>query len=299
MPDWAGRKRPHQVSRLPGAPEQHPQPCPTQQPSCSRRPHHPGAYVVNAHAGVVQKAVALAVAPAVPAMADDGHAGILQGAVMLTHGVLPIFHDPPQLSHKRGMRGRIGKRRRNKTTSTIMTMTTRVPIPIYMEVSSLDTAGGAGVFKPATHPSPRQPAEPRGTDQRNPHWACPPHAGPHLCRRRDQQASPSPAPAPGGASGRIRPGLGAQVMVQPLTSAAVRTLALPRSGSGDVQAFVGPAGDAGDDLEVLVDGQLAGAPSTKQPDPRSRYPTSDLDCQGTVSGTIREPVGQPARGRRR
>jgi hypothetical protein len=35
-----------------------------------------------------------------------------------------------------------------------MTMTTRVPIPIYMEVSSLGAAGGAGMFKPTTHPGP-------------------------------------------------------------------------------------------------------------------------------------------------
>jgi hypothetical protein len=56
--------------------------------------------VVKARAGVVQEAVAQAVSPAVPAMADDGHARILQGAVTLTYGVLPIFDDPPQLSHE-------------------------------------------------------------------------------------------------------------------------------------------------------------------------------------------------------
>ena len=83
---------PSGVHQLPGAPEQHPQPCRAQQPpSCSRLPHHPGVHVVNAQVGVVQKAAAQAVPPAVPAMADDGHAPILQGATMLTYGVLPIF----------------------------------------------------------------------------------------------------------------------------------------------------------------------------------------------------------------
>ena len=66
------------------------------------------------------------------------------------------------------MRRRIGKRRRNKTTSTIMTMTTRVPIPIYMEVSSLGAADGAPACSsrlpiPArvNRPSPQnRPAQP-------------------------------------------------------------------------------------------------------------------------------------------
>ena len=80
------------VHQLPGAPEQHPQPCRAQYPpSCSRLPHHPGVHVVNAQVGVVQKTAAQAVPPAVPAMADDGHAPIFQGATMLTYGVLPIF----------------------------------------------------------------------------------------------------------------------------------------------------------------------------------------------------------------
>jgi hypothetical protein len=97
----AARKRPHEAGQLPGAPEEHPQPCRAQQPpSCSCLPHHPGVHVVNAQAGVVQKATAQAVPPAVPAMADDGHARILQGATMLICGVLPIFDDPPQLSHE-------------------------------------------------------------------------------------------------------------------------------------------------------------------------------------------------------
>ena len=79
------RKRPCELSQLPGAPEQHSQPgCTQRPPPGPYLPHHPGMRVVNAQAGVVQKAAAQTVPPAVPAMADDGHAAILQRAGMLT-----------------------------------------------------------------------------------------------------------------------------------------------------------------------------------------------------------------------
>jgi hypothetical protein len=52
------------------------------------------------------------------------------------------------------MRRRIYNRRSIKMISTMMTMTTTVPIPIYMGVASPGSAGGAGVFAPTTRPGP-------------------------------------------------------------------------------------------------------------------------------------------------
>jgi hypothetical protein len=49
---------------------------------------------------------------------------------------------------------RIYNRRSIKTISTMMTITTMVPMPIYMGVASPGSAGGAGVFEATTRPGP-------------------------------------------------------------------------------------------------------------------------------------------------
>ena len=70
-------------NRLPGAPEQPQQPHRIPQPSSSQLTHHPAVNVVNAQVGVVQKAVARAVSPAMPAVANCGHSQILSGRTEL------------------------------------------------------------------------------------------------------------------------------------------------------------------------------------------------------------------------
>ena len=54
----------------------------------------------------------------------------------------------------RSVSRRIYNRRSIKTISTMMTITTMVPMPIYMGVASPGSAGGAGVFEATTRPGP-------------------------------------------------------------------------------------------------------------------------------------------------
>ena len=112
-----------------------------------------------------------------------------------------VLHPAPRSSHISGemrdptlpakaglctecMRRRLGKRRRSKMTSTIMTMTTTVPIPIYMQVPLSVPPGSAGMFKPGYPSQPALTGRARRTDQHHPHQRISPCLLPSAVRGR-------------------------------------------------------------------------------------------------------------------